>query len=1170
MVTESAPGSGPGTGVVLPSTTVTESASGDATATVLMRRPPLGAGKMGRATVSIRRRLAPVLAVAMTPSTPAAAVPAAAVLGAMPAVAQELAPHLYEGLRARHIGPVGFRISAVAGLAGDRSTYFAGAATGGVWKTTDAGLNWRAVFDEQPVHSIGTLAVAPSDPAIVWVGTGETHIRSNVSIGNGVWKSTDGGESWNHMGLEGTGRVGRILIHPQDPELVYVAALGHAYADSEARGVYRTSDGGVTWERILFVDPGTGAYDMVMDPANPRKIFATTWDLELKTWTRDSGGPGSGLHLSHDGGDTWTRLEGNGLPTGTLGKIAVCMSSSDSDRVYALIETSDGVPLEGYDTDTGELWRSDDGGRGWRLVNHSHDLATRQAYYTRCGVSPDDPDEAYFLSSSFAVSRDGGEQYTLYHFLRGPHGRQPPSPGYDHHDIWIDPEDASRAIVGGDMGVQITENRMASWFRVQLPVAQSYHVTVDNAIPYNVMGNLQDGPSVHGPSNTRYSGFWTTGIIPRGEWISVGGGESGFTTPDPTNPDVVWSSSSGSGARGGIVTRHELSRGQSRDVEVWPESTAGHPAEALRYRFQWTFPLLISPHDNETIYVASQHLHRTRNRGQSWEVVSPDLSTNNRARMGISGGLTPDNIGVEYCCVIYAFDESPLREGLFWAGTNDGLVHVSRDGGATWTNVTANIPELPPDGVVRSIDASRHEVPRAYITIEHHQVGDFEARAYKTDDFGESWTRITDGVDNSPLDYTRHLLEDPVRPGLLYLGTESTLYISFNDGGRWQRFMPNLPPAPYYGLVIQEHFNDLVAGTYGRGFWILDDLSPLQQLTPEVVASETHLFRPRAAYRFNPTAEPLISFADPSAGEDPPNGAAINYWLGRADILEVMLRILDDAGRPVAFVRGTTHQGINRVWWDFRGPGARPFFFRTKPLYADWFPLPADSRVVGRGRGPRVPPGAYTVELFADTLEPQRQPLEVLRDPNSAGSIADILDQRELVDAIIDDRNRVADLVNRIEILRRRILDLRPVLEERDAAQAVVAGAALDAALIEVEGELVQLKNTGPDGARWPSMIAGRLSYLQGAVESADFRPTDQHAEVARVLSDRIDEMQAKLDVVLADDLAAFNRLLLQTVGCVITDEVPRLAEQASAGPCGYAPSAAAPKNPKKTPSSRP
>ena len=1069
-----------------------------------------------------------------TPAALSLAAPAAVSSAPTTADAQQLSPAHYEGLRARHIGPVGNRVSAVAGVPGDRATYFAGAATGGIWKSDDAGLHWRPVFDDQPVHSIGALAVAPGDPATVWAGTGESSIRSNVSIGNGVWKSTDGGESWRHMGLEGTGRVGRILIHPYDARTVYVAALGHAYGDSNERGVYRTTDGGDTWERILFGDPGTGAVDLAMDPQRHGRIFAAMWDLELKTWMRDSGGPGSGIHLTEDGGDTWTRLEGNGLPTGTLGKIGICVAQSDADRVYALIETSDGVPLEGYVADTGELWRSDDGGRAWRLVSHDHILATRQAYYTRCAVSPDDRDEVYFLSSAFGVSLDGGATVATRHFLRGLIGGNPDAPGFDLHDMWVDPFDAGRMIIGGDMGVAITENGMDSWYRVQLPIAQLYHVTVDDAIPYNVLGNLQDGTSLHGPSNTRYAGYWAPGLIPRGDWTSVGGGESGFATPDPTDPNIVWSTASGSGARGGIVVRHDLARGQFRNVEVWPESTGGHPAENLRYRFQWTFPLLVSPHDNETVYVASQYVHRTRNRGQSWEAISPDLTTNDRSRMGISGGLTPDNIGVEYCCVIYAFDESPLQEGLFWAGTNDGLVHVSADDGRSWTEVTPNIPDLPPDGVVRSIEASRHDVAKAYLTVEHHQVGDFTPRAYRTEDLGSSWTPIADGVANHPVDYTRHLLEDPVRPGLLYLGTESSLYLSYDDGESWQLFMPGLPPAPYYGLVVQERFNDLVAGTYGRGFWILDDLSPVQQLTTAVARSAAHLFEPREAYRFNDIVEPMIMLEDWTAGRNPPNGAAINYWLRDDRDREVEIRIDDRHGKTVAKLDGASHQGFNRVWWNFRGPGARPIRFRTKPLFAEWFPLPDPSRSGGGGpgAGPREPPGVYSVTLMVDGEEIGTRDLAVLKDPTSEGSLEDILAQRALLDEIVSDRDRAAEMVNRIELLRRRLYDLRPLLKATAGSEEVqTAGGALEARLVELESELVQLKNTGPDGARWPVRLHGRLAYLQDAVETADFPPTDQQVEVARILSDRLDDVERRLAALLAEDVVRFNELLRAVTG---------------------------------------
>jgi photosystem II stability/assembly factor-like uncharacterized protein len=515
---------------------------------------------------------------------------------------QQISPDQYDALHYRHIGPVGNRISSVVGAPGDRFTYYAGAATGGIWRTTDGGINWEPVFDDQPVHAVGTLAVAASDPQIVWAGTGEPHIRSNVSIGNGVWKSTDGGDTWQHMGLEGAGRIARVLIHPYDPDVVYAGVMGHGYSTQTIRGVHRTTDGGETWEQILFVDENTGVSDLVMDPHNPRILIAGMWEFALRTWVRESGGPGSGMLMTRDGGDTWTRIEGPGLPDPPIGKIGLCMTPADSDRIYALIETGDGVPWKGQETDTGELWRSDDGGESWMLVNHSRDLGGRTAYYNHCAVSTDDPDEAYFMTNGFSRSLDGGHTYVTI-----PRSN---APGGDHHDMWIDPGDGDRMIVAHDQGLSISENRGGAWKRIQLPVGQMYHVTVDNAIPYNVMGNRQDGPSQRGPSNTRTVGR-RGATIPRGAWQEVGGGESGFATPDPTDHNIVWSSASGSGARGGIMTRWNAQNGQYRQVEVWPESTGGWPAAELRYRFQWTFPVLISPHDNNTIYVTSQHVHRT-------------------------------------------------------------------------------------------------------------------------------------------------------------------------------------------------------------------------------------------------------------------------------------------------------------------------------------------------------------------------------------------------------------------------------------------------------------------------------------------------------------------------------------------------------------------------------
>ena len=1045
---------------------------------------------------------------------------------AVPAAAQQIPTDALSQLSFRHIGPVGNRTTSIAGVEGDRFTYYAGAATGGVWKTEDAGIHWKPVFDDQPVHAIGALAVSSSDPAIVWAGTGETSIRSNVSLGNGVWKSTDAGETWAHMGLEGTGRIGKVLIHPSDPDIVYVASLGHSHGPSAERGLYRTMDGGATWELVLHVDENTGAYEMLFDPTNPRKIIATMWQLDLKQWGRESGGPGSGMFMTRDAGDTWTRLEGSELPTKPVGKIGVCTSPDDSRRIYALIETGDGVPIHGEETDTGELWRTDDGGTTWSLVSYHHDLATRQAYYTRCGVASDDKDEVYFLSSGFSHSLDGGTTHTTSNFLG-----DKSSPGWDFHDIWIDPSNAERFALAFDGGVVITENRGASWYRIQLPIAQMYHVTADNAVPYNVLGNRQDGPSFRGPSNTRTGGLWANGIIPRGDWRAVGGGESGFATPDPTDPNIVWSSASGSGARGGIVVRHNVETGQFRNVEVWPMSTGGWPADGIRYRFQWTFPLLISPHDNNTIYVTSQVVHRTRNGGQSWDVISPDLTTNDLSKQGISGGLTPDNIGVEYCCVIYAFDESPVQEGVLWTGSNDGIVQVTRDDGSTWTNVTDNIPNLPADGVVRSIDASRWDAAKAYITIEHHQVGDFAARAYKTDDYGESWTQITNGVSNEPVDYTRYLLEDPVRPGLLYLGTETTLYLSYDDGASWRTFMNNMPPAPFYGIFVQEHFNDLVLGTYGRGYWILDDLGPVQQLDAEVAASGAHLFETRDAYRFRPVTEPMITLEDWANGENPPNAASLNYWIGDDATESVKLRIENASGDVVRTMDGGTEPGVNRAWWDFQDEPGTQVKLWTKPLFANWFSMPDEGfRSGGRVGGMLQPPGTYTVTLVVDGEDVASQPLTVLKDPTSEGSLSDIRTQYTLMDEIRVDQEGAAAAVNRIELIRKQIADIRTVVDETSDdtdEEFDAASSTLEEQLIEVESSLVQLKTTGGgDGVRWPSMLWGQLNYLRGAVGSADFRPTDQHGEVQVILRQQLRDAEEALEALLETAVQEYNRLV--------------------------------------------
>ena len=659
-----------------------------------------------------------------------------------------------------------------------------------------------------------------------------------------------------------------------------------------------------------------------------------------------------------------------------------------------------------------------------------------------------------------------------------------------------------------------------------------YHVTVDNAVPYNVLGNRQDGPSYRGPSNTLYAARGGgPGPIPRGDWHQVGGGESGFATPDPTDSNIVWSSASGSGARGGIVVRHDERNRQFRSVEVWPESTGGWPAEELRYRFQWTFPLLVSPHDNNTILVTSQHVHRTRNGGQSWDVISPDLTTNDKSRQGISGGLTPDNIGVEYCCVIYAFDESPAQQGVFYAGSNDGKVHVSRDDGGTWTDVTANLPDWPTDGVVRGIDASKWDPGKAYLAVEAHQVGDFTPYAYRTEDYGQSWTKITEGIDDHVLSFTRSIQEDPVREGLLFLGTENRVYVSFDDGDHWQALINNLPPSPMYGIVVQQHFNDLVIGTYGRGFWIMDDLTPLQQLTDDVRTSSAYLFDPRDAYRFNSRTAPAAHTTDMSIGENPPNAAYINYWLGtEAAGSPVTIRVNDATGALIRTLTGTSVAGINRIFWDFQGEQSTPIRRRVPPLYADWVDYGPERMQIQNGLAVRHPPGTYTVTLEVGD-EAFTQELNVLQDPSSDGTMESIRAQLSLHEEIRNDYDAAADAINRIEWLRRQLYDLVDVLQDQGSAAALKESAGnLDDALITIEEDLMQLRTTGTgqDGVRYPAKVLGKLRHLSNSVNSADFSPTDQHGEVHLVLREILMNARAQLDDLVEDGLANFNRILAE------------------------------------------
>ena len=1059
---------------------------------------------------------------------PCIVVVAGSVTSPPPLSSQQVDPARYASLRFRHVGPPGNRASAVAGEPGNPMVAYIGAASGGVWKTIDGGATWKPTFDDQTAQAIGALAVAPAAPNVVWAGTGETFIiRPTTSPGDGIYKSTDAGTTWHHTGLDATGHIGRIAIHPRNPDIVYACALGHAYGPQEDRGVYRTTDGGTTWTRVLFVNPQTGCSDLAMDATDPNVLVAGMWQLDIKPWNLESGGPGSGVFISRDGGATWRRAAGNGLPAvgSVVGKVAVALAASAPGRIYALLEQADPT-----------LYRSDDGGGRWRVVTRNHDIAERAPYYTRFAVAPDDADRLYFTSVRFSVSKDGGAT------LEGGYGA-----GGDNHDIWIDPLDPKRYMVAHDGGVSITLNGGASYRRVVLPIAQMYHVFTDTRVPYYVYGNRQDGYSYRGPSNTR-----ARGGITEGHWHSYGGCESGFGIPDTVSNTLVWS-----GCYDGGLQRYDLETGQARDVRVWPEAGYGWAPADLRYRWNWTFPIVISPHDPGRVYVGSQYVHETTDGGQSWREISPDLTTNDTTKQRSSGGVAVDNLMTFDASVLHALAESPDEVGVLWAGSGDGLVHVTRDGGATWVNVTPNIHGLAAWGKIPAIVPSRHELGTAYVVVDRHELADFEPYLYKATGYGRAWKRIDAGIPRSVLSYAHTVAEDPVRQGMLFAGTENGLYMTLDDGSHWEPLQLNLPHVPVSWVTVQPHFGDLVVSTYGRGIWILDDLTPLRGLVTAIFAEPLHVFAPRPAYRFRETHD--VSSAPSSLlGENAPYGADIDYHVAgdpadTSGAPSARLIVLDASGDTVRTLTGPAHPGMNRTWWDLRYASAREPRLRTPPPGRDWVRLNDEGwrRLVVwdldlSTRGPLAAPGRYAVHItVGDAVDSTT--IEVRKDPHSAGSEADIRAQVTLALELRNDLSRTVDLINRSEWIRLQLRTIQGILRDRSTAEDPAAAQALAEAVLSAEqaaiaaaGALFDVNLTGAreDSFRAPMQLYGRLAALLSDVaeNGADFTPTTQQRAVHEVLHRRLDHAAQAFDTWLTGDL---TRLRAQLRDASLPDVVP-------------------------------
>jgi photosystem II stability/assembly factor-like uncharacterized protein len=1021
---------------------------------------------------------------------------------------------LFRGMKYRLIGPFrGGRSLTAVGIPGDPTTYYFGATGGGVWKSTDGANSWSSVFDKDGAPAIGSIAVAGSDPNVVYVGTGEACIRGNISQGDGVWKSVDAGKSWKNAGLKDTRAIGKVIVNPHNPDIVFVAALGHPFGPNTERGVFRSTNGGKTWDKVLYKDENTGAIDIAFDPHNSNILFAALWETRRTPWTLTSGGAGSGLYRSSDAGATWKKIEEHGLPKGPYGRIGLGVAAN-SERIYAIIEAKVG----------GGFYRSDDGGDSWDLVNGSHSLLQRPWYYMHVFADPQDANTVYIADVEFFKSTDGGRNFNK---VKVPHG--------DNHGMWIDPKNTNRMMVANDGGVTLSLDGGKSWTRQDnQPTAQFYHVITDTRTPYYVYGAQQDSSTVAIASRT------DSGTIGRQDWYEVGGGEAGYIAPNPADPNIVYA-----GDYQGNITRFDRRTNQVQSINVSPELGDARGAAALEHRFQWTAPIVTSPQDPNTIYYGGERVFKTSDGGTHWEAISPDLTRNDKSKQQPSGGpVTIDDTGTEFYDTVFSIAPSPLAKGLIWVGTDDGLVQYTRDEGKTWSNVTPK--DLPEWSRISLIEASPHDAATAYVAVDRHQNDDLAAYIYKTTDYGVTWTRINTGIPDGS--FVRAVREDPKRKGLLYAGTERGVFVFFDGGAHWRSLQNNLPIVPVHDLVVKN--DDLVLATHGRSFWILDDVSPLRQLAdsnPDSVAQEDmHLYKPATALRVHAGEAPEHSSF---AGKNPANGAVIYYYFKKAPKQdetntnkdeaiknEVKIEILDASGAVIRHYSSLKNEpldepldpddkkpekqikpedGLNRFVWNLHYDAATRVAGYFLWAYNDG------------AKGPLALPGNYQVRLTANG-KTQTAPFEVKIDPRVTVSQADLEKQFKLEMDIRDQLNRVYGAVNQIQDVREQLEGMKKRLAPGDSTRAVYDGAtALEAKLIAVRDPLINFTiSASEDSLAYVPGIDARLAFVSLTVAGfADSAPTDAEYRQFDKLKKQTDELLAHWDQVWKADITSFQKL---------------------------------------------